>query len=84
MTKHKIWIKVVPQIKKDLVKTLVSCDGIFEYNGTKSSFFILDVTAFNFDGENSDGMYRIQIETNNNTKDIFISKENLLEFTVHF
>lgn len=84
MTKARIWIKVVPQIYKHLVNTLVECKGTFEARTTKSTLFIMDVVGFNFDSMNSEPTYMIRIDSENNTKDIFIAKDNVEEFTVHF
>lgn len=79
MTKPKLYIMVVPQIIKDLVNTLLNCKATFEIDSSKYWLTIYDISAFNFDG-----MYRIQVTTENNTKDIFIAAENMKEFTVHF
>lgn len=84
MKTHKLWITVVPQIQKELMNTLFSCKGTFELNVVKHTFFILDVIAFTLDTSNSDAMFRVDIYTENNSKSIFIQKENLLEFTLHF
>lgn len=85
MTKHKIWIKVVPQIQRNLLNTLFDCKAIFEVNPTEGTFFITDVCHFNLDQtDKSDAMYRIDVDTNNNNKSIFIQRDNLLEFTIHF
>jgi hypothetical protein len=82
--KAKIWIRVVPAIQKDLMMTLFNCKGTFEINTLKHTFFIWDVSFFNLDESGDNGMYRIQVYTDNNTKDIFIDKLNVLEFTLHF
>lgn len=84
MTYNKIWLKVVSQIQKDLLLSLFNCKATFEINTSKHTFFIMDVTAFTLDEEKSDAMYRIEINTENNTKSLYIQKENLLEFTLHF
>lgn len=77
-------MKIAPQILKDLINTFMNCRAVFEVNVPKSTIWLLDVTAFTFDRERSESMYRIQILTENNTKDIFIASENMQEFTVHF
>lgn len=82
--KYKIWIQVVKQIEKDLMQSLYNCKATFEMNSNKHTFFILDVVTFTLDESNNDAMYRIDIDTENNRKSIFIQKENLQEFTVHF
>lgn len=84
MSKHKIWIEVVPQIQKELMLSLYNCKATFEMNTSKHTFFILDVTNFTLDGDRSEAMYRIDIYTENNSKSLFIQKDNLLSFTVHF
>jgi len=85
MTKQRIWLKVVTQIQKDLMNTLFNCRASFEIDVPRSFFTIKDVVGFNLDDtHNSEPQYEITINTENNTKAIFIAKANILEFTVHF
>ena len=84
MVKAKLWVMVVPQIQKDLMMSLFNCRGTFEINTTKHTFFIWDISAFTLDEDKDGGMYRIEIYTENNTKSLYISKANMLEFTMHF
>lgn len=80
----KIWIQVVPQIMKQLINTLHDCKGKFEVNMAQRTLFISDVTEFGLDSSKTEPIYRIQIISENNTKDIFIAQANVREFTVHF
>ena len=82
--KPAIWIKVVPQIYKDLINTLLSCRAVFEANVPNSSVFVQGISAFTFDSERSEPTYRLQVNTENNTKDFFIARDNVDSFTVHF
>lgn len=82
--RHKIYIKVTPNCFKQLVQTLLECKGVFEVNTPNHTLLISDITQFNFDKDRSEPTYRIQLTSQNNTKDIFIHRENLEEFTVHF
>lgn len=84
MIKHKIWIKVIPQIMKSLVEILVEYNATFEVNMALTSIVINDILSFNLDQTNSDPMYNIEIGYKDNLKLIRIAKENLKEFTVHF
>jgi hypothetical protein len=79
---RKIWFRLVPQIMKQLIESLVLCRARFDTIMYQNSICIGDVTEFGLAESNS--QYRIQIKTENNTKDIFIAKDNVLGFTVHF
>lgn len=74
----------MPQTIKDLVNTLINCRGTFEVNISKCSVFIYDVVAFTLTEDKDNGMYCVRINTENNTKDLFIAKANVTNFTVHF
>ncbi len=85
MTKNKIYMKVSEQIMKDLVGKLISYKAVFEVNAYKSTLFINDVVAFNFDSERSEPTYRIQLSSSTTSwVDIYIAAGNMEEFTIHF
>lgn len=84
MVKCKMWLQLVPQVMKEAVNTLVNCRATFECNMEKHSLYIYDVTRFTFDSENSTPMYRIEIETENNTKSIYLALGNIEAFSMHF
>jgi len=80
----KLWMKLVPQILKETVNTLYNCKATFELNVSKCTLLLWNVERFTLDESNQqDPMYGIVINTENNTKVLYIHKDNLLEFTTH-
>lgn len=82
--RNKIWIKVVPQIQKSLLQELFNSRATFECNTAQCTFFISNVEFFSLDTDRTEAMYKVGINTENNSKSLFIAKDNVLEFTVHF
>jgi hypothetical protein len=78
--KYKIWMQVVPQIQKDLMNQLYSSRARFEINVALGNFTIWNITEFSL----SDYNFRLEINTGNNNKVIYIQRDNILQFTLHF
>lgn len=80
MIHYKIWIKVVPQIMKDLVNNLFNCKARFELITYRNEFTIYNIEQFYLDEQ---GQYIIIINTENNIKSIGIAKDNIEMLTLH-